>query len=83
VHHIVVNRPWPGSGAATAILSRAKGRGRIQEVTALTDLATTPGQDLTIQLPNIPEQTGVVSSVVFSTTDTMDVGSRALYEEAS
>lgn len=78
-------RPYPGSGAAAAILARATGRGRNFDIEALSDYTVTPGMALVATLPNTPIQTGVVSRVVWRFSaegngDLMTVGSRGLID---
>lgn len=77
---IEYERPYPGPGAATQILARRSGSGRTQDVTSITQWATTPGMDASITLPEAPEQQGKVSSVIFTLDDqaTMQVGTRGL-----
>lgn len=79
------NTPYPGAGAAAAILARAQGRGRTLSLEALPDYDATPGKRLMATLPNTPLQSGVVSSVEWvvaaeGTSDTMRVGSRGLID---
>lgn len=75
-------RPYPGPGAAAAILARLNGSGRTQDVTALTQWGTSPGMAASITLPETPEQQGRVSSVRFELADTpvMRVGTVGLVE---
>lgn len=75
-------RAYPGPGAAAAILARRNGTGRTQDVAALNDWATTPGNVASITLPDTPEQQGKVSSVRFSLGDdaVMSVGTRGLID---
>lgn len=68
---LVWNRPYPGPGAAAAVLARYQDRGRVQELVAPFDLTPTPGMALTTQLPNTPAQAGYVSSVTWE-LDTLD-----------
>lgn len=62
---VTLERPYPGPGAAQAYLNRYEGRGRVQALTALTDLGATPGQQLTSTMPGTPLQTGVVSALTW------------------
>jgi hypothetical protein len=75
-------RPFPGPGAAAAILARRSGTGRVQAVTTLANWSTTPGMYARITLPLSPEQDGKVSRVRFSLGDDalMDVGTRGLID---
>lgn len=78
-HVVEVDRPYPGVGAAAAILTRASGRGRVFELRALSDYAVKPGQAITATLPDTPVQTGLVSSVTWRLPDDqMDVRSKGL-----
>ncbi|WP_025159368.1 hypothetical protein [Leifsonia aquatica] len=73
--------PYPGPGAAQAVLNRAIGRGRVLSPTAVSDYAATPGQPVTITLDDTPIQTGYVSSVVFEwPADEMTVKTRGLID---
>lgn len=63
---VEVNRPYPGPGAAAAILARYQGRGRVQTIVAPPELAATPAMALTTALPATPAQEGYVASVVFT-----------------
>jgi hypothetical protein len=81
----IVERAYPGPGAAAAILAQYSGRGRTLDLAALTDLTATPGMSLVMTLPGTPAQTGVVSSVTWrwaasGDSDTMQIGSRGLLE---
>jgi hypothetical protein len=73
--------PYPGPGAATAILRRSQGRGRVLNVDAISDYSTEPGLPLGISLPNSITQTGYVSAVDWEFPEgTMSVKSRGLVE---
>lgn len=63
VYRLTEERAYPGPGQAQAILNRAAGRGRTQNLTALLDLTATPGMALVSTLPSIPIVTGQVSAV--------------------
>jgi hypothetical protein len=73
-------RPFPGPGAAAAILARRDGTGRVQNVTGLTQWAATPNMQASVTLPDTPEQQGKLISVTFSLGDDslMDVGTSGL-----
>lgn len=81
---IEYNTAFPGAGAAAAILARALGRGREQDIRALTQITATPGNALTSLLPDIAEQVGLLSAVTFnwatdgSDSDEMSVRPRDL-----
>jgi hypothetical protein len=75
------NRPYPGPGAAAAMLNRRAGAGRVQEVTALIDYAATPGMEARITLPSTADQQGLLTSVSWSLTDgLMQVGTKGLLD---
>jgi hypothetical protein len=86
VYRIELNRPYPGPGLAASRLAQATGRGRVQNLTALSDLTTTPGMSLVSTLPATPIQTGTVSAVTWywaaegDRHDLMDVRSRGLVD---
>lgn len=63
VTRIDLDTPYPGPGAAAAILARRQGTGRRQDVTAAVDIDTTPGMTVLITLPGAPDTTGRVASV--------------------
>lgn len=78
---ILYERPWPGDGAAAALLARAQGRGQITQVAAVSNYTAAPGAYLRVSLDDAPQQTGVVSRVEWRlTTDEMSVRSRDLIE---
>lgn len=73
--------PYPGPGAARAILTRSQGRGRVLNVDAISDYSTEPGLPLGISLPNSITQTGFVSAVDWDFPQgVMSVKSRGLVE---
>lgn len=77
---LIVNydRPYPGPGAAAAILQSIQTRGRQQDVVALTDYTTTPGMTSQITLTDDLLE-GVVKSVTWDMTrGTMALGSKLL-----
>jgi hypothetical protein len=63
------NTPYPGPGAAAAILARRQGTGRVQRVTAIAVLEATPGMSASISLPGAPATTGRIASVTFALAD--------------
>lgn len=75
-------RPYPGPGAAAAILARRNGTGRSQELTALIQWLATPGQNATISMPHSPTLQGKVAIIRFDLTDDglMDVGTLGLID---
>lgn len=75
-------QPFPGPGAAAAILARRNGTGRTQAVTAAIRWDATPGMEASISLPATPEQQGKVQAIVFSLGDDalMDITTRGLID---
>lgn len=75
------NRPWPGDGAAAAILARARGRGRIMAASGVSNYDATTGQALTVSTAYAPIQTGLTTRVEWDlATDEMQVRSRDLVD---
>lgn len=73
--------PFPGPGAAEALLGRKQGRGRVLDVTAVSDYDAAPGRALAITLPATPVQTGYTSSVTWKyPDDEMTITSRGLID---
>jgi hypothetical protein len=73
------NRPYPGPGAAQAILDRAKGKGRTFSVEAMSNYEATPGKAVTIELPSSPVQLGRITAVTWSIPDAhMTVATKGL-----
>lgn len=62
---IDVSTAYPGPGAAAFALSRRRGQGRMQNVTALLDSRAAPGMELRVSLPGANAQIGRVQSVRF------------------
>lgn len=56
-------RPFPGAGAAAAILARSVGRGRVLDLETTARYLVNPSQAVAIELPSSPTQTGWLSSV--------------------
>ncbi|MBH0054487.1 hypothetical protein I6E74_09950 [Salinibacterium sp. SWN139] len=84
----VIERPFPGAGAAQSILSLYSGRGRVLDIEALADLDATPGMALVMTMPGTPIQVGVVSSVTWKwsidgDSDEMRIASRGLLDTPS
>jgi len=78
------NRPYPGPGAAAAILSRRAGIGRVQDVTALASWLTAPGMEASITLPGADQQLGQVQAVRWRLNDgLMDVTTKQLIDVSS
>ncbi|WP_457100311.1 hypothetical protein [Microbacterium sp. P5_E9] len=75
-------RPYPGPGAAAAILARRSGTGRTQNVVALPNWATTPGMEASITLPVAGQTRGKIALVRFSLGDDglMELGTRGLID---
>lgn len=81
VRRLEVDRPFPGHGAAAALLARTRGRGRVFDLEAVSDYGATPGQALTATLPGTPIQTGLVSSVTWRLPgDRMQITTRDLID---
>jgi hypothetical protein len=57
--------PFPGLGAALAILRRAEGKGRIINPEAINNYLATPGDVAVISLPDAPSQVGGLSAVTW------------------
>lgn len=75
---------YPGPGAARGLFRRGRGRGRILDVQALSNYATTPGMGVTITPPDTDAQTGYVSAVTWRyPDDEMDVATRDLVDTPS
>lgn len=81
---LTLDRPFPGNGAAQAILNRAKRRGRVLDLRALADYNVTPGKALLATLPDTPIQSGYVAAVTWTQPDSeMTVTSRGLTDTPS
>lgn len=77
VVHFEYDTAYPGSGAAQAILDRANGRGRLNDVQAVSDYRVTPSTACNITLIDLPLQSGYVSAVTWSyPSDDMTVKTR-------
>ncbi len=75
------DRPYPGAGAASRVLSRALGRGRAQDVRAVSDYTGVPGQAVSITVAGDDTQVGFVSSIAWQwPAAEMNVKSRALVD---
>lgn len=61
--------PYPGPGAAAAILARRQGTGRVQKVTAIAVDTATPGMSASISLPGAPDTFGRITRVDFDLAD--------------
>ena len=62
---VELKAPYPGPGTAATILARRQGTGRRQDVTTITQLATTPGMTAQVSLPAAPDTNGRITSVEF------------------
>lgn len=72
-------RPFPGTGAAAAILARSRGRGRVEGVVAVLNPGARPRQPIRVNIPNGPIQTGFVTQVQWDLgADTMTILTRDL-----
>ncbi len=75
------DRPYPGPGAAAAILSRRSGAGRVQQVTALASWGATPGTEAAITLPATVPQRGTLQEVTWNlATGLMSIGTSGLVD---
>lgn len=75
------DRPWPGDGAAEALLTRAQARGHLMSGTLVSDYGVTPGQVLSLTLPSTPIQAGMLSRVTWNLDgDSMTIISRDLVD---
>jgi hypothetical protein len=73
------NRPFPGPGAAQYVVRRAAGKGRILDLSAVSQYTVEPSQPVTATLPGTPIQTGLVARVTFNfADDTMQLTTRGL-----
>lgn len=73
--------PYPGPGGAANVLVRALGRGRIQEVRAISNYTVIPGQAVSVTMTGDETQVGFISSVGWEwPAAEMDVSSRGLIE---
>lgn len=61
----IVDRPYPGPGAAGWMLQSMRARGRVQEVAGFTDYTATPAMQSRLVLPGSPLVVGRVSAVSF------------------
>lgn len=75
---------YPGAGAAARILARAQGRGRVNDIRAISNYSATPGMSCSITMPNVDTQVGNVAAVSWSyPADEMTVKTRGLIEVPS
>lgn len=71
--------PYPGPGAASAILARALERGRRITGELVSDYGVQPYKAVTIAREDTPDQVGTISSVSWSTPDsTMVIDTKSL-----
>ncbi len=76
---VEVDAAYPAPGAAAYILNRARGRGRVLTIGAISDYSVKPGQEVVATLPNSPISTGYISAVTFDLArDEMAIVSRQL-----
>lgn len=72
---------YPGAGAAARVLARAQGRGRVNDIQAVSNYAATPGMSCSITMPDVDTQIGNVSAVTWNyPADEMSVKTRGLIE---
>lgn len=74
VYAIRYDRPYPGPGAAAAMLARRSGSGRAQDLTVTGDWSTTPGATAQVALPSAPDTFGRVAAVTFYADGFMQLG---------
>jgi len=73
--------PFPGVGAAAALLERAESRGRTITVEAVNRYDAQPDIAVELTLEDVPDQEGVVSRVSWSSpANTMTIATRALVD---
>lgn len=63
VHRVTIERPWPGEGAAAALLAAASGRGHEQDLVATIDVDARPGMALSSLGFGVADQDGRVEAV--------------------
>ncbi len=81
VLHLEYETAYPGPGAAARVLSRATGRGLINELSAVSDYSARPSQPTVVSLPDVITQTGFLSQLTWTfPDDTMSVKTRGLVE---
>lgn len=74
----------PGAGQASRILQRAQGKGRVNDIRAMSDYTATPGMLATIAMPDTDSQIGNLAAITWSfPDDEMDVTTRGLLEVSS
>jgi len=61
--------PFPGTGAAAAMLNRWRSRGRTLPITVLSDYHATPGMSVIVTTPAAGDQAGWLTAVSFSSDD--------------
>lgn len=66
VWRVTIERPWPGAGAAAALLAAAADRGRTQTASAIINLDATPGMGYSASgMPGLTDQEGAIAAVTF------------------
>lgn len=71
--------PFPGTGAAAAILRRMRSRGRSLPTGAIADYHATPGMSVVVDTPDTGESVGWISSVQWNEQDVMNIQTRAAF----
>lgn len=61
IYQLTIRAPYPGPGAAAAVLKRIRNRERMQEVTTAADYGATPGKEVSISLPSALDQVGRIT----------------------
>lgn len=65
VRTVDLDRSFPGTGLAAAMLARSLGTGRVQTATVMGELDATPGMQVAFSLPGAPDTTGRLAAVDF------------------
>lgn len=65
IKRVTIRRTYPGPGAAKRLLRAALTRGRVIQVTAISQYVMNPGRPVTISLPSTPLQSGFAAAVAF------------------
>lgn len=78
---LTFNTAKPGAGQAARILQRAQGKGRVNDIRAMSDYTATPGMVASIAMPDTDTQIGNLAAITWNyPDDEMDVTTRGLLE---
>lgn len=81
VLNLTYDTAYPGAGAAARVLARAQGRGRVNDISAISDYSAAPGIEASITMPFVDTQVGNLSAVTWNyPNDEMTVKTRGLIE---